>query len=113
MSESTISHLLNREGYYLQACKKGLLTKTDVKKCRIFAHRMRSELSDQVRTKEIAFTLTVQGLPTKEILWIKHYALKREYGARKARVWCKKSKGLMQECTAKARKTGLGDELSS
>ncbi len=36
VSESTISRFLNREGYYyIQAHKKGLLTKTDVKKHRI------------------------------------------------------------------------------
>ena len=49
VSESTICQFLNKEDYYyLQARKKGPLTITDMKKRRVFAHRMKNEYLDDI-----------------------------------------------------------------
>lgn len=105
VSESTISRFLNREGYYyLQARKKGLLTKTDMKKRRLFARRMRNEFSDQVWTKDIAFYLDGTGFAYKK------NPLDQAL-CPKARVWHRKREGLTQGCTAKGSKTGTGGRV--
>jgi hypothetical protein len=63
VSESTISRFLNKEGYYyyLQARKKGLLTKADMKKRRTLARRMQNEYSHDVWIQDIAFYLDGTG----------------------------------------------------
>lgn len=102
VSESTISRFLNKKGYYyLQARKKGLLTKADMKKRRVFSRKMREDFSTDVWTKEIAFYLDGTA-----------FAYKRnpldQARAPRARVWRKKSEGLDLGCTTKGRKTGTG-----
>ena len=62
VSESTISRFLNKEGYYyLQARKKGLLTKADMKKRRLFARKMQKEYYQENWTEDIAFYLDGTG----------------------------------------------------
>jgi hypothetical protein len=105
VSESTISRFLNKEGYYyLQARKKGLLTKADMKKRRTFARRMQNEYSHDVWTQDIAFYLDGTG-----------FAYKRnpldQALAPKGRVWHKRSEGLTPGCTAKWQKTGTGGRV--
>ena len=101
-SESTISRFLNREGYYyLQARKKGLLKKIDLKNRRIFARKMKNEYPRHVWTHDVAFYLDGTA-----------FAYKRnpldQALAPKARVWWRRSEGLALGCTAKGRKTGTG-----
>jgi hypothetical protein len=105
VSESTISRFLNKEGYYyLQARKKGFLTKADMKKRRSFARRMQNEYSHDVWTQDIAFYLDGTG-----------FAYKRnpldQALAPKGRVWRKRSEGLTPGCTAKGQKTGTGGRV--
>ena len=84
VSESTISRFLNKEGYYyLQARKKGLLTKADMKKRRLFARRMQKEYSHDVWI--LRFTSTERHLRIREIPWIKPLHPKPEHGAREAK----------------------------
>ena len=103
--DSTISRFLNKEGYYyLQARKKGLLTKADMKKRKTFARRMQNEYSHDVWTQDIAFYLDGMGFayqrnPLDQAL------------APKGRVWCKRSEGLTPGCTAKGQKTGTGGRV--
>lgn len=105
ISVSTVSRYLNKEGYYcLQARKKGLLTRKDMKKRRIFARKMRRDFAEDVWTKEIAFYLDGTG-----------FAYKRnpldQALAPRARIWRKRSEGLDFSCTAKGRKTGSGGKV--
>ena len=104
ISESTISRFLKREGYYyLQARKKGLLKKIDLKNRRIFARKIKNEYPRHVcRTHDIAFYLDGTAFAYKRNPLDQALALK-------ARVWRKRSEGLALGCTAKGRKT-LGDE---
>ena len=105
VSESTVSRFLNREGYYyLQARKKGLLTKTDMRTRRIFARRLQKEFSKDVWTKDIAFYLDGTGFTYKR------NPLDQALSP-KARVWRKRSEGLKQGCTAKGSKTGTGGRV--
>mgnify|MGYP002804063147 CR=1 FL=1 len=105
ISESTISRFLKGQGYYyLQARKKGLLKKIDLKKRRIFARKMKNEYPPHVWTHDIAFYLDGTA-----------FAYKRnpldQALAPKARVWRKRSEGLASGCTAKGRKTGTGGRM--
>ena len=86
VSESIISHLLNKEGYYyLQALKKGRLTKADMKKRRTFARRMQNEYSHDVSTQVIAFYLDGTGFAYKRNPLDQTLTPKgRVYGAREA-----------------------------
>ena len=44
VSDQTVSHLLNRNGYFfLQACKKGLMSQSDNDKRVTFARRMQED----------------------------------------------------------------------
>ena len=105
VSERTISRFLNRDGYYyLQARKKRLLKKIDLKNTRIFARKMKNEYPRHVWTHDVAFYLDGTA-----------FAYKRnpldQALAPKARVWPRRSEGLALECTAKGRKTGTGGRM--
>ena len=105
VSESTVQRFLHREGYYyLQARKKGLLYKKDLKRRIDFVNKMQNEYGDDVWTKDIAFYLDGTS-----------FAYKRnpldQARAPKGRVWRKKSEGLDRGCTAKGRKTGTGGRV--
>ena len=105
VSESTISRFLNKESYYyLQARKKGLLTKADMKKRRTFAGRMQNGYSHDVWTQDIAFYLDGTGVAYKR------NPLDQAL-APKGRVWRKRSEGLTPGCTAKGKKTGTGGRV--
>ena len=105
VSESTVARFLHTEGYhYLQARKKGLLTKTDMKKRRIFARKIQREYNENVWTHDIAFYLDGTA-----------FAYKRnpldQARAPKSRVWRKKSEGMDYGCTSKGKKTGTGGRV--
>ena len=102
VSESTFCRFMHGEGYhYLQARKKGLLTKTDMKKRRIFSRKMIKHFGHDLWTQEIAFYLDGTGFAYKTNPL-------DQARAPRARIWRKRCEGLDLGCTAKGRKTGTG-----
>ena len=70
ISESTISRFLKGQGYYyLQARKKGLLKKIDLKKRRIFARKM--NILHMCGLTILRSISTVRHLHTRGIPWIR------------------------------------------
>jgi transposase len=105
MSLDTVRRLMHRKGYYyLQARKKGLLTKKDMEKRLKFARKIKREYNDDLWTKEISFYLDGTA-----------FAYKRnpldQARAPKGRIWRKKSEGMDYACTSKGRKTGTGGRV--
>jgi hypothetical protein len=98
VSESTISRFLNKEGYYyLQARKKGFLTKADMKKRRSFARRMQNEYSHDVWTQDIAFYLDGTGFaykrnPLQSSLGTQRQSMAQEKRRTNARMYCEGAK---------------------
>ena len=101
----TVQRFLNKKGYYyLQARKKGLVTKSD-RKIRIsFASKMKNGYDRSVWERDIAFYL--DGV---------NFAYKRnpldQARAPTGRIYRKKSEGLDQFCTAKGKKVGTGGRV--
>ncbi|KXJ05130.1 hypothetical protein AC249_AIPGENE19522 [Exaiptasia diaphana] len=105
VSESTVGRFLHREGYhYLQARKKGLITRTDMQKRRAFANKMQRQFNADVWTKDIAFYLDGTALAYKTNPL-------DQARAPKGRIWRKKSEGMDYGCTAKGKKTGTGGRV--
>ena len=102
VSRRTVTRFLNENGYkYLQARKKGLLTKKDRRMRMQFAKKMLNEYPENVWTTKIAFYLDCAGFvykrnPCDQAL------------APTGRVWRKHSEGLAPGCTAKGRACGTG-----
>ena len=102
VSRRTVTRFLNANGYYyLQARKKGLLTEKD-KKIRLkFVKWILKEKPKDFWCKNINFYLDRVGFVYKRNP--KDQAL-----APNGRVWRKRSKGLVQDCTAKGQACGTG-----
>ena len=105
ISPYTIRRFMHKEGYfYLQARKKGLLTKKDIEKRLKFARKIKRDYTEDVWTKEISFYLDGTA-----------FAYKRnpldQARAPRGRIWRKKSEGMDYGCTAKGRKTGTGGRV--
>ena len=98
VSDRTVQRCLNKNGYYyLQARKKGLMTKNDQRKRRIFAKQVQGNYSADVWTSKVAFYLDGVSLfykcnPADQVR------------APKGRIWRKKCEGLSLGCTAKGSK---------
>ena len=105
ISERTISRFLNSKGYfYLQARKKGLLSRLDFQKRVAFTKRMQSDYVESVWEEQIAFYLDGKSFVYKTNP-LEHAR------SPKARVWRKPSEGLAYACTAKGRKEGSGGRI--
>ena len=99
ISERTLSRSLNKEGYFhLQARKKGLLSRQDLKTRLAFARRMQMDCEESVwESQETAFYLD-----GKSFLY-KTNAMEQALSP-KGRIWRKPSKGLAYGCTATGQK---------
>jgi len=105
VSDRTIRRCLNRHGYHsLQARKKGLMSKTDLKKRVAFARYVLKKYKEDVWTSKVAFYL--DGVS---------FYYKRnpcdQARAPRGRIWRLKSEGLKQGCTSKGSKTGSGGKV--
>ena len=102
VARRTVSHFLNKNGYfYLQARKKGLLSEADKQKRVRFARNMLQFYPEDVWTQKIAFYLDGVGFVYKRN--------PRDQAMPPAgRVWRMKKEGLLQGCTAKGQACGTG-----
>ena len=105
VSMRTVRRAMNDAGYrYLQARKKGILNKTDLKKRLSFAKKMKKEYCNTVWREDINFFL--DGVS---------FAYKRnpfdQGSSPKGRIWRKPCEGLDYGCTAKGKKEGSGGKL--
>ena len=105
ISPRTVRRFLNRNGYhYLQARKKGVLSKTDIRKRYKFAKKMRKEFGCDVWTKKVAFYLDGVSFAHKT-------NPADEAKAPKGRIWRRANEGLDRGCTAKGSHEGSGGKL--
>ena len=105
ISMRTVRRAMNDAGYkYLQARKKGILKKADLKKRVSFAKKMNKEYPNTVWTENINFFL--DGVS---------FAYKRnpfdQGSSPKGRIWRKPSEGLEYGCAGKGKKEGSGGKL--
>ncbi len=105
VSMRTVRRAMNEAGYkYLQARKKGILKKTDLKKRLSFAKKMKKDYSNNVWKKDINFFL--DGVS---------FAYKRnpfdQGSSPKGRIWRKPCEGLDYGGTAKGMKEGSCGKL--
>jgi len=88
----------------LQARKKGLITRNDMKKRLQFARKIKTQYNEEVWTQDISFYLDGTS-----------FAYKRnpldQARAPKGRIWRKKNEGMDYGCAAKGRKTGTGGRV--
>ena len=105
ISIRTVTRFLNQESYfYLQARKKGLLTRKDLVTRVKFANNVQDEYPQNFWTDHVAFYLDGTGFAYKRILL-------DQARAPTARIWRKKCEGLRRCCTAKGRKEGTGGKV--
>ena len=101
----TINRFLNDNGYrYLQARKKGLITRKDLKDRVAFATAVLHERPTNFWTDQVAFYLDGTGFVFKTNPL-------DQARAPRARVWRKPSEGLCFGCTAKGKKEGTGGKV--
>ena len=105
VSVRTVARFLNSKGYfYLQARKKGLLTKNDKNLRVAFAKKVREEYNKELWTQKIAFYLDGVAFAHKNNPL-------DQARAPTGRIYRKKSEGLNQYCTAKGSKVGSGGKI--
>ena len=105
VSDRTVRRCLNENGYYyLQARKKGLMTKKDQRKRRIFAKQVQGNYSADVWISKVAFYLDGVSLFYKR-------NPADQARAPKGRIWREKCEGLSLGCTAKGSKEGSGGKV--
>lgn len=105
ISSRTLRRFLNKNGYhYLQARKKGVLSKTDIRKRYKFAGTMKREFSIDVWTKQIAFYLD-------GVSFIHKTNPADEAKAPKGRIWRRANEGMDRGCTAKGSHEGSGGKV--
>ena len=105
VSVRTVTRFLNETGYfYLQARKKGLLRKSDLKKRLSFARSCKVKYPQNFWTEHVSFFLDGTGFVHKTNPC-------EQAHAPKARTWRKKSEGLALGCTSKGRKEGTGGKM--
>ena len=106
VSVCTVTRFLNKEGYfYLQARKKGLLRKDDLKKRLAFVRHCRKRYTcENFWTEQVSFYLDGTSFAHK------NNPLDQAC-APKGRIWRKMSEGLKIGCTAKGRKEGTGGRV--
>ena len=89
LSERSVSRYLNSQGYFsLQARKKGLMSRMDLKKRLAFAKKMSREYARFVWTNEVCFYLDGTSFEFKTNPL-------SQARAPKGRVWRKKSEGML------------------
>ena len=97
--------LLNKNGYhYLQARKKGVLSKTDIQKRYMFARNMRREFSSDVCMKQV-----VSYIHGVSFICKTNPADKAK--APKGRIWRRANEGMDRGCTAKGSQEGSGGKV--
>ena len=102
VSDRTVRRFLNSKGYYyLQARKKGLMSKADKIKRVEFCKMIKKNYSKNFWRHGIAFYLDGASFPHK-------YNPASTAKAPKGRVWRKANEDLKQGRTAKGSKTGTG-----
>ena len=102
ISNRTVRDVLNRNGYsYLQARRKGLMSKQDLQRRTKYARKMIREHSDNVWKQDICFYLDGSS-------FIHKTNPADQARAPMAKVWRKKNEGLKRGCTAKGKKAGSG-----
>jgi transposase len=105
ISSRTLRRFLNRSGYhYLQARKKGIMSKTDVRKRYNFAKRIKKDYGNDVWTKQVAFYLDGVSFTHKT-------NPADQAKAPKGRIWRKPNEGMDRGCTAKGSHEGSGGKL--
>lgn len=105
VSDRTVRRLLNRNGYhYLQARKKGLMSRSDRTKRVAFARNVLNNYPADIWTSKIAFYLD-------GVSFVHKTNPMDQARAPRGRVWRKASEGLKQGCLAKGSKTGTGGKL--
>lgn len=105
ISSRTVRRFLNKKGYhYLQARKKGVLSKTDIRKRYKFAKSMKKDFASEVWTKEIALYLDGVSFTHKT-------NPADEAKSPKGRIWRRANEGLDRGCTAKGSHEGSGGKL--
>ena len=105
ISVRTVRRFLNRNGYhFLQARKKGILLRKDLKKRVEFAKDVRRRFGHNMFTHKIAFYLDGTSFVYKTNPL-------DQARAPRGRVWRKHSEGLMTGCTSKGSKVGSGGRV--
>lgn len=105
ISVRSVTRFLNEHGYfYLQARKKGLVKKEDLKKRVKFAKFCRKNCKDNFWTHHVSFYLDGTGFAHKTNPL-------DQARAPTGRTWRKKSEGLTIGCTGKGRKEGTGGRV--
>ena len=105
VTDRTVRRCLNENGYYyLQAREKGLMTKNDQRKRRIFAKQVQGNYSADVWISKVAFYLDGVSLFYKR-------NPADQARAPKGRIWKKKCEGLSLGCTAKGSKERSGGKV--
>lgn len=107
VTDRTVRCLLNRNSYFfLQACKKRLLSQAD-KDLRVeFARKMQAEYSLSVWTDSVAFYLG-------GVSFVYKTNPLDQACAPEGRLWRKRSEGLTQGCLAKGSKSRMGEKWPS
>ena len=105
VSVRTVTRFLNEKGYYyLQARKKGLLKRDDLKTRLSFAKWCKKDLPDNCWTEHLSFFLDGTGFA--------HKSNPREQArATKGKTWRKISEELSSVCTSKGRKEGTSGKV--
>ena len=105
VSVRTVTRFLNEKGYYyLQARKKGLLKRGDLKTRLSFAKWCKKDLPENFWTEHLSFFLDGTGFAHKSNPC-------EQARATKGRTWRKISEGLVLGCTSKGRKEGTGGKV--
>lgn len=105
VSVRTVTRLLNENGFfYLQARKKGLLMRDDLKKRLSFAKLCKKNYPANFWTENLSFFLDGTGFAHKTNPF-------DQARAPKGRTWRKLSEGLTLGCTSKGRKEGTGGKV--
>ena len=105
VSVRTVTRFLNEKGYYyLQARKKGLLKRDDLKTRLSFAKWCKKDLPENFWTEHLSFLLDGTGFAHKSNPC-------EQARATKGRTWRKISEGLALGCTSKGRKEGTGGKV--
>ena len=105
VTDRTVRRLLNRNGYFfLQGCKKGLMSQMDKDRRVEFAQKMQAEYSPSVWTDSVSFYLD-------GVSFVYKTNSLDQARAPKGRVWRKRSEGLIQGCLAKGSKSGAGGRV--
>ncbi len=101
-SNRTVRRTLNKNGYkYLQARRKGLMSRKDHKKRLTFARKMIKDYQETFWKTDLSFYLDGTS-------WVFKTNPSDQASTPRAQVWRKASEGLKFGCTSKGKKAGYG-----